>query len=75
MFDMNEIFFKRLYNKGGEVLSSSVNTLDINKTLLLFGALLTDFFFLLIINISIIFIIGYYLKNFVLIFDYKFLNI
>ena len=40
MFDMNEIFFKRLYNKGGEVLSSPVNTLDINKTLLLFGALL-----------------------------------
>ena len=40
MFDMKEIFFKRLYNKGGDGLSSSEKTFDINKTLLLFGALL-----------------------------------
>ena len=40
MFEINEIFLRRLYNKGGEVLSSSVKTFDINNTLLLFGDLL-----------------------------------
>ena len=40
MFDKNDIFLRRLYNSGGDVLSSSVKTFDINKTLLLFGDLL-----------------------------------